>query len=67
MDKNVEGNWTRVQDKLVHDRTFKTNHQWVSPTPTGTREGPTKGRVLSSADDVSIRHVWKCVSVHSDR
>ena len=31
-----------VMDKLVSDRTFKTNLQWVSPTPMTNRLRPTR-------------------------
>jgi hypothetical protein len=31
-----------VKDKLAGDRTFKTNQQWVAPTPTSSRDGPPK-------------------------
>ena len=31
-----------VKDKLVVDRTFKTNQQWVAQTPITNRDGPPK-------------------------
>ena len=31
-----------VKEKLVDDRTFKTNQKWVTPTPTVTKDGPSK-------------------------
>ena len=44
MDGDVEGKLDQdtVGDKLVDDRTFKNNKEWVTPTPTVTRDGPSK-------------------------
>jgi hypothetical protein len=50
--KREDNEWTKmlraklgqdtVQDKLAGDRTFKTNQQWVTPTPTVSRGEPPK-------------------------
>ena len=50
--KRVDNEWTEmlrgklhqdtVKDKFTGDRTLKTNQEWVTPTPTTTRDGPPK-------------------------
>ena len=50
--KRVDNEWTEmlrgklyqdtVKDKFAGDRTFKNNHQWVTTTPTDTRDGSPK-------------------------
>ena len=60
-----------VQDKLAGDRTFKTNQQWVFPTPTLTKGEPPKWSwfgvlfVLAPfgilSDKKQFPTVWVCV------
>ena len=50
--KSADNEWTEmlrgklhqdtVKDKFEGDRTFKNNRQWVTMTPTATRDGPPK-------------------------